>query len=171
MGNHIILIGFMGAGKTTVGKALAKKMGLELLDTDSLIEEQAGVTISEMFETQGEAAFRAAETKMLERLLDRQSRAVISVGGGLPLREENRALLKKLGTVVYLQVQPDTVLARLKGDTSRPLLRGGDAVERVNSLLAYRDPFYKMASHVEVNTDGKKAGQIAGEIIQKTETL
>ena len=90
MGNDIILIGFMGAGKTTVGKALAKKMGLELLDTDSLIEEQAGVTISEMFETQGEAAFRAAETKMLERLLDRQSRAVISVGGGLPLREENR---------------------------------------------------------------------------------
>lgn len=171
MGNHIILIGFMGAGKTTVGKALAEEKGLELLDTDSLIEAQAGMTISKMFETQGEEAFRAAETRMLEKLLDRQSRAVISVGGGLPLREENRVLLKKLGTVVYLQVQPDTVLARLKGDTSRPLLQGGDAKERVNSLLEYRDPFYKMASHVVVNVDGKKAGEIAGEIIQTIEAL
>ena len=96
MGKHVIMTGFMGAGKTTVGKALAEKQKVPFLDTDQLIEEKAGMTISRIFETQGEEAFRKMETSVLEDLLKRNDQTVISVGGGLPLRDENRELLWKL---------------------------------------------------------------------------
>ncbi len=154
----------MGAGKTSVGKTLARKMGLKFLDTDRLIEKQEGMTVSRMFETRGEEAFRRAETNMLKSLLDREGKAVLSAGGGLPLKEENQVLLKKLGLVVYLQVQPDTVFRRLKGDTSRPLLQGGDAKEKITRLLAFRAPVYKKASHMFVDVDNKTLDEIAEEI-------
>ena len=98
MGKHVIMTGFMGAGKTTVGKALAEKQKVPFLDTDQLIEEKAGMTISRIFEIQGEKAFRKMETSVLEDFLKRNDQTVISVGGGLPLRDENRELLRKLGT-------------------------------------------------------------------------
>jgi len=162
---HIILIGFMGAGKTTVGEALAKQLGVRLLDTDQLIEEQAKTTISRIFETQGEEAFRRAETEMLRTLSLIEEKAVISAGGGLPLREENRNLLKNMGTVVFLKVQPETVLRRLKGDTTRPLLQGEDAKKKVEDLLAYRIPLYQEAAHMAVDVDDKGAEEIAREIL------
>ena len=102
---------------------------------------------------------------MLEQLISEASGEMISVGGGLPLREENRKLLKKLGTVIYLRVRPETVLARLKGDTTRPLLQGDDVEEKVNSLLSKRGPIYEMAADRIISVDGRSVEQIADAIM------
>lgn len=164
MGQHIILIGFMGAGKTTVGRRLAALLGRELLDTDQQIERQAGMTINRIFETEGEASFRRRETEALRRLADRKAPAVISAGGGLPLREENREILKTLGLTVYLRVRPETVLQRLEGDHTRPLLAGEHPEETVRRLLEERGGIYAMAASLTADTDGKSPEAIAEEI-------
>lgn len=164
---NLILIGFMGAGKTSVGEELAGRFGKTLIDTDRMIEERAGMSISDIFAVQGEEAFRRLETEVLEQLISEASGEMISVGGGLPLREENRKLLKKLGTVIYLRVRPETVLARLKGDTTRPLLQGDDVEEKVNSLLSKRGPIYEMAADRIISVDGRSVEQIADAIIEK----
>lgn len=164
MKENMILIGFMGAGKTSVGKACAKRYGLPLLDTDELIEQEAGMTISRIFAEKGEVAFRAAETAVLQRLLAETDHAIISVGGGLPLLAANRELLKQLGTVVFLRVRKETVLKRLAGDTTRPLLMGDHVEEKVEELLTYRNPLYEQAAHWIVDVDGKTLRQIVDEI-------
>ena len=156
-GENVIFIGFMAAGKTSVSRAYAKKYNLEFVDTDERIEELAGMNIPKLFETQGEEAFRRLETKVLEDLLEEPKKRVISVGGGLPLRAENRTLLKKLGTVVLLDVSPETVLLRLGDDVaSRPMLHADDVAARVRELLKKRRPFYEMAADrvVDVNERG-----------------
>ena len=157
----------MGAGKTSVGEELAGRFGKTLIDTDRMIEERAGMSISDIFAVQGEEAFRRLETEVLEQLISEASGEMISVGGGLPLREENRKLLKKLGTIIYLRVRPETVLARLKGDTTRPLLQGDDVEEKVNSLLSKRGPIYEMAADRIISVDGRSVEQIADAIIEK----
>ena len=162
---NMILIGFMGAGKTSVGEELAGRFGKTLIDTDRMIEERAGMSISDIFAVQGEEAFRRLETEVLEQLISEASGEMISVGGGLPLREENRKLLKKLGTVIYLRVRPETVLARLKGDTTRPLLQGDDVEEKVNSLLSKRGPIYEIAADRIISVDGRSVEQIADAIM------
>lgn len=164
---NVILIGFMGAGKTTVGERYAKKHGLPMVDTDWLIEERAGMTISEIFAKKGEEEFRKTETAVLEMLLSDGQEKVISVGGGLPLREENRRLLKQLGTVVYLEVNPDTVLKRLEGDTTRPLLQGGDVTQRVKELIAARSPIYREAAGLIVEVNGRTVGEIVAELEER----
>ena len=165
---HLIMIGFMGAGKTSVGIYYAGRHGIPVVDTDQLIEMTTGMSVSDIFARSGEEEFRKKETQMLKYLLDTDDkefvRTVISVGGGLPMRPENRELLKRLGTVIYLKVKPETVLERLKGDTTRPLLAGSDAKEKVEKLLAYREPFYMEASHGVVDTDGKDFEHIVEEI-------
>ena len=166
MDRHIVLIGFMGAGKTTVGGQLSATLGCPLLDTDAMIEEQAGMTISEIFANQGEEAFRRTETEVLADLACREP-AVVSTGGGVPLREENRRALRDMGYVVYLKVRPDTVLRRLSGDTTRPLLQGENKREKVESLLAGRDPVYRAAAHLAVEADGRKPEDIAAEILSR----
>jgi len=162
---NMILIGFMGAGKTSVGEELAGRFGKTLIDTDRMIEERAGMSISDIFAVQGEEAFRRLETEVLEQLISEASGEMISVGGGLPLREENRKLLKKLGTVIYLRVRPETVLARLKGDTTRPLLQGDDVEEKVNNLLSKRGPIYELAADRIISVDGRSVEQIADAIM------
>ena len=127
--NNIILIGYMGCGKTTVGKNLARITGYTFTDTDEMIEKEQGRTISEIFATDGEEAFRKMETKLLEQLIQEQStQLVISTGGGMPLREKNRKLLAELGTVIYLQTKPQTVYERIKDDTKRPLLQCAELI-------------------------------------------
>lgn len=165
MGTGFILIGFMGAGKTTVGRCLSGKTGYPLLDTDRLIEEQAGMTVSRIFKVFGEEEFRRLETETVKSLLDREGDWVLSAGGGLPLREENRELLRRAGKVIYLRARPGTVLNRLKGDTTRPLLQGGDVRERVESLMAFRGPLYESAAHMTVDTDGRSPEDISDEIV------
>lgn len=167
MGRHIILIGFMGAGKTTIGQVLAQRLKRPLFDTDQLIEEQAGMTVSRIFEVHGEERFRTMETETIRTMISSGEDWVLSVGGGLPLREENRTLLKQAGTVVYLRVRPETVLDRLKGDTTRPLLQGGDVREKVETLLSYRSPFYEEAAHVTIDVDGKIPEEIGDEILKR----
>ncbi len=167
MGIHLILTGFMGAGKTTVGKALSSLMSRPLLDTDQLIEAQAGMSVSRIFEVCGEEEFRRLETETIRTILDRKEAVVLSVGGGLPLREENRLLLRQAGQVVYLRVKPQTVLTRLKGDTTRPLLQGGDVEEKVRNLLTLRGPVYEEGAHLIVDVDGKTPQQIGEEILCK----
>lgn len=161
---NIILIGFMGAGKTSVGKQLADQRGRQLIDTDQMIERKAGMTIAALFEESGEAAFRHLETEVLEELLSGPDGEIISVGGGLPLLEENRRRLKQLGEVVYLKLKPETVLKRLEGDTTRPLLLGEQVEEKVKDLLAFRGPVYESAAHRVVVVDDKSVEQVADEI-------
>lgn len=167
MKKNLILIGFMGAGKTSVGQALAGKLGWPLSDTDQMIENEAGMPIARIFEEKGEQAFREIETAVLKRLIQEADEAVISVGGGLPLREENRRLLDTLGQTVFLQVKPETVIARLAGDTTRPLLSGDHVEERVRELLVYRNPIYRDAAGITVDVDGKEVSRIAEEICRE----
>ena len=164
-GKSVVLIGFMGAGKTSVADRYAADYGLAVVDTDQRIEEMAGMPIKDIFASRGEEAFRALETEMLRALLKENETRVISVGGGLPLREENRELLKQLGTVVLLDVSVDTVLERLGRDvSSRPMLRGDDVRARVEELMAFRRPVYRETCHRMVDVNGRTVEEIAAEI-------
>lgn len=162
--NNVIMIGYMGAGKTSVGKRLAKALNLEFLDMDEEIVKKEGMTVADIFRLHGEEAFRQLETRLLERLIDREQGCVISTGGGLPLRLENRCLLKELGTVVYLEVSKDTVIKRLSKDTTRPLLAGDDMESRVASMLLERGPSYREAANLTVDVNEKTVGEIIEEI-------
>jgi shikimate dehydrogenase len=161
---NVTLIGFMGSGKTTVGKALANRLGLSFVDTDSLVEEKYDMSISDMFEAFGEECFRGRETKLLSELNASLSGSLLSTGGGLPLRTENVELLRQMGPVVYLRVSGGEVINRLAGDSSRPLLSGDSVSEKVNNLLSYRQPIYEAAADYIVDVDGKAVDDIVEEI-------
>lgn len=161
----IVLIGFMGSGKSSLGIRLSYRMKLPLLDTDKWIEKERGCSVSEIFAREGEEAFRRMETEALQAILDLEGPRILSTGGGLPMREENRALLPALGTVVFLRVRPETVCRRLKGDTTRPLLRREDPEGEIRRLLAARNPLYEEAAMVTVDVDGKDFEQIMEEIL------
>lgn len=162
--DNIILIGFMGSGKTTTGISLSYRLQCTLSDTDKMIEKREGRSISEIFAAEGEDYFREKETELLRKLGEEKARQIFSVGGGTPLRAENRKLLSGLGTVIYLKVSPKTVYERLKGDTTRPLLQGEDPMERIRTLLGEREEIYTEAADIVVTADGKKPAQIVDEI-------
>ena len=169
-GEKIILTGFMGAGKTSIGKMIRSRYQIPMVDTDQLIEERAGMSIPEIFASQGEEAFRRMETETLASLLEDDRQMVISVGGGLPLRAENRELLRKLGTVVLLEVTEETVYERIGRDVSdRPMLQKGDVRARIRELMAYRLPYYREAAHLRIQTDGRTPKEIADEIKKELE--
>lgn len=162
--NHVILIGFMGCGKSSVGKMLARELSVPFVDTDAWIEEQNGRKISDIFRESGEEYFRELETRALEQLLEDEGRKVIAVGGGLPMRPVNREYLKKLGTTVYLLAQPETLVARLQGDDTRPLLQGGELRQKIRQLMSDREDIYQSAADIRISTDGKKICEITEEI-------
>ena len=166
----IFLIGFMGSGKTKVGRVLAGKLGAVYLDTDEMIEEREGISISRIFEQYGEPYFRDLETQVLEDLpgILPEKPVVISVGGGLPVREENRMRMRRIGMVVFLTAREETLVGRLSGSRKRPLLQGADLRERIRSLSAVRLDLYLDAADWEVATDGKTPEAIAEEIIRVT---
>lgn len=164
--NNVILIGFMGSGKSTTGIGLSYKLQCTLSDTDKMIEKQEGRTISEIFASEGEAYFREKETELLKKLKEEKTKRIFSVGGGTPLREENRKLLHELGTVIYLKISPETVYERLKGDGTRPLLQGENPMERIRELLSERKDIYEEAADVVIMVDGKKPAQVVGEIVE-----
>ena len=161
---NIILIGYMGSGKSTVGKKAAKALEYKFLDTDALIEEAEGMAISKLFEEQGEAYFREKETETIRRLLTEPKGNIIATGGGLPMREGNAELLKELGTVIYLKAETDTLLKRLTGDTSRPLLQNGDLREKIETMLAIRGPVYEKTADVVLQTDNMSFYEIICQI-------
>lgn len=164
---RIVLMGFMGAGKTTIGKELAKALGCAFIDTDDRIEQEQGRKISEIFEKDGEQAFRDMETELLRRLQESKEEFVLSIGGGMPVREENRVLLRAIGTVVYLKTSKEEIIRRVSGDTNRPLLQGGALEEKVTSLMNARESIYTETMRVEVVTDGKYPEALAKEILLK----
>lgn len=167
MGN-VILIGFMGSGKTTVGFRLSYRLRKPVIDTDKEIEREEQRSIAEIFAREGEAYFRDRETMCLQKLLRTVKEQIISVGGGLPLREENRKLLRELGQVFYLQASAETIYERVRNDTTRPLLQGDDPQGKIRIMLAERDGYYRDAADVVVNVDGKSFEQILDEIEKAT---
>ena len=166
MNCNIVLTGFMGAGKTSLGKAVAKILQVPFLDTDDLIVQSEGMSVSEIFQTKGEAYFRGLETETIRQLGGRKDRYVLSVGGGLVMRPENRPLLHKAGLVVYLKVGIDTLTQRLAHDTRRPLLHQGEGTleEKIVRILTQREPMYQAAADVVFFNDNKPFQQAAREI-------
>jgi shikimate kinase len=161
---NIVLIGFMGTGKSTVGKILAKKMGREIVDVDQKIEEKEKRRIAEIFEKDGEAAFRLLEKQAVKAVAS-GSKLVITTGGGVVLDSENVSMLKANGILVLLQATPQTIHQRVKGSRHRPLLRAGDAQDEISKLLEARRPYYEGAD-LKCATDGKTAQQVADEILK-----
>ena len=163
---NILLIGFMGTGKSTLSARLKKELDMKEVDTDMLIEKRQGMTISDIFAKKGEEAFRNMETELLKELKSERN-LIISCGGGMALRDENAAVMKEAGTVVWLTAEPETILERVKHDDSRPLLRGNKNVEFIGNLLEQRYSKYKAAADVAVATDCRTVKDICGEIIRK----
>lgn len=159
---NIVLCGFMGCGKTTVGKRLAEKNGLTFVDMDSYIEQQAGCTVSEIFANEGEAAFRRREHDACEAL-GAGSGLVIATGGGAVLRQDNVEALSQNGVIVLLKVSADCVLTRLRGDTTRPLLQREDKRAAVEALMREREPLYMNAATVTVDAE-RDADTVAAAI-------
>lgn len=154
----------MGAGKTSIGRRYSEKNNINFIDIDKLIEDKAGIKVSDIFRIHGEDYFRNFETKVLSELLDAKERNVISVGGGLPMRQENRDILRQLGNVIYLEASKETIIDRIGQDTSRPLLMGEDREEKVYRLLAERDSIYRDLADFTVATDKKSFSEIIEEI-------
>ncbi len=166
MSRCVILIGFMGAGKSTIGRKLSSYTDLPLIDTDREIEKRAGMHISDIFASKGEAAFRRMETEELNMLIGEETPAVISCGGGMPLSEENRALLHRLGRVYFLSVSPETVIRRLHGDKTRPLLQGPDASGKVRKLMEERKEAYTLAADRIIDVDSLSLRDITSLILE-----
>lgn len=162
--SNVILIGYMGSGKSTVGRRLSYRLRMPYVDTDNLIETKEKMTISDIFAAQGEEAFRQMETDCIKSIFDYKQDYVIAVGGGLPMREENREIMKKLGTIIYLRAKPDTIYERLKNDTKRPLLQGEDPQGKISMMIEHRGPVYEAASDYIIDVDGKSFEEIINEI-------
>ena len=148
--NSIILIGFMGTGKTVVGKKLAERLRMKFVDIDELIEKQSGMSISQMFERFGESHFRKRESKIVSELSEQNS-LVIAAGGGAVLDSRNMTNLKKMGSVIHLYARPDVILDRTKQEHHRPLLETMDRERQIQQLLNERRPFYAGAD-CEIDT-------------------
>jgi len=162
----IVLVGMMGAGKTTVGRALAARLGLDFVDTDDLVSVSAGCSIRELFERHGEAHFRRVEASVLEETLSAITAGVVGCGGGIVTVDPNRRLLKDArATVVWLRATPAALAGRVGGDTDRPLL-DGDAMERLTALSAERGAWYAEVADVVVDVDDRPVDQIVDEILE-----
>ncbi|MCR4641283.1 MAG: shikimate kinase [Lachnospiraceae bacterium] len=168
--DSIVLIGYMGCGKSSVAAALAKLSGLPVLDADETIAARMGMSITSIFEKYGEERFRSEETALLNRLCDGAYSGILSAGGGMPLREENRRLMKKLGKVVWLTASPATIAERLKNDHSRPLLSGAATAEekeaRIRDMLRKREGSYAAAADLALATDELSISAIAEHILK-----
>lgn len=165
--SNVILIGYMGCGKSTIGKRLSYALRKPFLDTDKIIERKENMSISELFEKKGEAYFRDMETACVKELLEENGEYVIAVGGGLVLREENRKLLNELGKVVYLRATPETIYERLKKDDTRPLLKGEDPKGKIQKMMSERAPIYEAAAQIWIDVDNKNFEDIIKEIGDK----
>lgn len=163
--HHITLIGFMGSGKTTTGRELARLLDRKQVDMDQLIEEEKQLSVSDIFRIHGEAYFRDLESHLIQGLVLRTDPAVICSGGGIVLREENIKHLKGAGALVWLKASPGEIYRRISGDGSRPLLKDQMTVEKISDMLEHRRPLYEAAADVVVDTDGKTTEEICRDIL------
>ncbi|MEA3363953.1 MAG: shikimate kinase [Thermodesulfobacteriota bacterium] len=165
---NIILTGFMGTGKTTLGRLLAERIGYEFIDTDALIEEQIGQTITELFQTQGEAAFRKLESELVEQLAQKEG-LVIATGGGLVLNPKNVAVLSKTGQIICLTARPEEILARVsKQQDVRPLLQEKDPQAKIIELLEQRDSVYQQFP--QLSTSEHSQEELIKQLVKLTQT-
>ncbi len=148
---RIFLVGPMGAGKTTIGRKLARALRLRFVDCDQEIEQRTGATIPLIFEIEGEAGFRAREKRVVEEIT-REDGVVVATGGGAVLDPANRELLRERGFVVYLHAPLEHLLARTRGDSNRPLLQAGDRVKKMQEILRHREPLYREVADLIVDT-------------------
>ncbi len=161
--DNIFFVGLMGAGKTTIGKLLAKKLQKTFYDTDHEIEKKLGVKVSVIFELEGEEGFRKRETQMIDELTNKKD-IILATGGGAVLSEENRRLLKARGKVIYLNAKPQHLAKRMACDKDRPLLQQGNMLDTLNNLYKERHPLYLGVSSFVVDTGQQKTQTIINKI-------
>ncbi|MCS6945025.1 MAG: shikimate kinase [Sutterellaceae bacterium] len=158
----------MGAGKTTVGRLLARELRYEFLDCDRELEVRSGVTVATIFELEGEDGFRRREAALLEELTQRPQ-IVLATGGGAVLRPENRARLRERGLVIYLQASADEIARRTSGDRTRPLLQIASPRERIAQLLAERAPLYQQTAHLTFQSSAASPLRLVRRILAHPE--
>ena len=162
---NIVLIGFMGTGKSTIAHCLSEVYGYEVLEMDEEIVRREGMSIPDLFETKGESYFRNLETSLLIEMQSREN-MVISCGGGAALREKNVEEMKKNGKVVLLTAQPETILERVKDDENRPLLKGNKNLEFIQDLMEKRREKYEASADIMLAVDGKCVQDICSEMME-----
>lgn len=163
---HIFLIGFMGAGKSTAAKKLYEITGKPVVEMDARIEQEEGRKISQIFEESGEAYFRTLETVLLQTLQSEES-SIVSCGGGVPMREENRKSMRENGYTVLLTARPQTIFERVRYSKDRPVLNKNMSVEYIEELMEKRREAYETAADITVWTDGKDMNVICEEILEE----
>lgn len=162
---NIVLIGFMGCGKTVVASQLARILGMKVIDVDTEIEKSAEMTINEIFKQFGEPRFREIETETIKQVSENNN-VIISTGGGAVLKQENMDAMRGKGVIVCLNAAPETILERTKSTRDRPLLLVEKPLERIKKLLEFRKPFYEKAD-IMIDTESKTPLEIAEEIIER----
>ena len=174
---RLILIGYRGTGKSAVGRVLAARLGVPFVDADAVLEEELGCTIAALFRTHDEAYFRDRETEVLQGILDDPalSAAVISTGGGIVIRSENRARLRRAGVVIHLTADAATIRERLQADPTtadrRPQLTGLSGLAEIEALLAQREPWYAECAAFQSNTVGRSPDDVAAGILSAVASL
>ncbi len=163
---NVVLVGPMGSGKSTIGRLLAGRLGFVFRDSDTLIEERTGASISWIFDVEGEPGFRERETAVIDDMAS-ESGMVLATGGGAVMRDQNRRLLSGMGSVVYLETSVREQLSRTKRDRKRPLLQTPDREKVLSELLALRHPLYLEVADIVVHTDRRSASSVAGEIVER----
>ena len=163
---NIFLIGFMGAGKSTIARTLQRELGFPLVEMDERIVQEQGMSINDIFAQYGEAHFREIESQLVVDL-GKQEPSIVSCGGGVVVRPENTQNMKKSGRIVLLKASPETIFERVKNSTDRPILNGHMNVEYIAELMEKRRALYEEAADITIQTDGKTRDQICQEIIGK----
>lgn len=163
---NIFLIGFMGAGKSTIARILQRELGFPLVEMDERIVQEQGMSINDIFAQYGEAHFREIESQLVVDL-GKQEPSIVSCGGGVVVRPENTQNMKKSGRIVLLKASPETIFERVKNSTDRPILNGHMNVEYIAELMEKRRALYEEAADITIQTDGKTREQICEEIIGK----
>ena len=166
--SNIFLIGLMGAGKSTVGRLLARKLDRRFIDSDHALEERCGVKIPTIFEMEGEAGFRKREAQIINDL-SAEKKIVLATGGGAVLLPENRKVLAERGTVIYLHANPIELWYRTKGGEGRPLLQNGDPKKTLENLYAVRDPLYREIADFTIETGKPSVNQLVSSLLMQLE--
>ena len=164
--NHIVIIGFMGSGKTRVGKRLAKDFDLPFIDIDRVVTRKMNLSVKDIFDKFGEPFYRALETTVIKELIK-----VISLGSGLPMQEQNEKYIKQLGTVVYLKGSYETLKERLENSKSNPLIDGDNKADKIKKLLKQRDPVYAKFADIEMITGDKPFEELISQLEEKLQTV
>ncbi len=164
--NHIVIIGFMGSGKTRVGKRLSKDLDIPFIDIDRVVTRKMNLSAKEIFDRFGEPFYRALETTAVKALIEDPEQKIISLGSGLPMQEQNEKYIKKLGTVVYLKGSYATLKKRLENSNS-PMLDGDNKEDKIKKLLKQRDPVYTKFSDIQVITGDKPFDELIAQLEEK----